>query len=103
MEIVIKPLDNESNVVCLNVKDELKDILANTNYGPRVISDKNLPALVRHTALHVNVSFYDFLLVYTELYRITGVIPSIIKPYDWLRFLAGTAQPNELQKDWGEL
>lgn len=55
MEIVIKPLDNESNIVRLNVKDELKDILVNTNYGPRVISDKNLPTLVRHMALHVNV------------------------------------------------
>jgi hypothetical protein len=56
VEIVIKPLDKESNVVCLNIKDELKDILVHTNCEPRVISDKNLPTLVRHMALHVNVS-----------------------------------------------
>ena len=56
MEIVIKPLDNESNIVCLNVNDELRDILNDTNYGPRVISDKNLSTLVRHMAMHVNVS-----------------------------------------------
>ncbi|XP_028417409.1 tuberin-like [Dendronephthya gigantea] len=56
VEIVIKPLDNDSNIVCLNVKDELRDILNNTNYGPRVISDKNLSNLVRHMAMHVNMA-----------------------------------------------
>ncbi len=56
VEVVIEPLDNESNIVCLNIKDELKDILVNANCGSRVISDKNLPTLVRHMSLHVNVS-----------------------------------------------
>lgn len=43
-------------MITLNIKDELKDILIDTNHGPRVISDENLPTLVRHIALHVNVS-----------------------------------------------
>ena len=60
VEIVIKPLDNESNVITVSVKDELKDILTDTNRGPRVVSDKNLATLVRHIALHVNVSDFCF-------------------------------------------
>ncbi|XP_046856190.1 uncharacterized protein LOC124449301 [Xenia sp. Carnegie-2017] len=54
VEIVIKPLDNQTNIVCLNIKDELKEILMNSNLTPRIISDKNLATLVRHMALHVN-------------------------------------------------
>lgn len=73
-EIAIEPLDNECNVIRLNVKDELKDILINTNYGPRVISDRNLPILVRHMALHVNVRL--LLLCYSKTQLMESVVPS---------------------------
>lgn len=53
-EVVIKPLDNVSNMVTLRFKDELKDLL--TDSGPRVISDANLPRLVRQLVVHINVS-----------------------------------------------
>ncbi|XP_015768229.1 PREDICTED: tuberin-like [Acropora digitifera] len=53
-EVVIKPLDNASNMVTLRFKDELKDLL--TDSGPRVISDANLPRLVRQLVVHINVS-----------------------------------------------
>ena len=53
-EVLIKPLDNASNMVSLRFKDELKDLLTDT--GPRVISDDNLPRLVRQLVVHINVS-----------------------------------------------
>ena len=52
--MLIKPLDNASNMVSLRFKDELKDLLTDT--GPRVISDDNLPRLVRQLVVHINVS-----------------------------------------------
>lgn len=68
VEIVIKPFDNESNVITVNIKDELKDILTDTNRGPRVVSDKNLATLVRHIAVHVNVSTVSFTLAKNSLF-----------------------------------
>ncbi|XP_067044886.1 tuberin-like isoform X1 [Acropora muricata] len=53
-EVVIKPLDNASNMVTLRFKDELKDLL--TDSGPRVISDANLPRLVRQLVVHINMA-----------------------------------------------
>lgn len=53
-EVVIKPLDNASNMVMLRFKDELKDLLTDT--GPRVISDANLPRLVRQLVVHINMA-----------------------------------------------
>lgn len=53
-EVLIKPLDNASNMVTLRFKDELKDLLTDT--GARVISDVNLPRLVRQLVVHINVS-----------------------------------------------
>ena len=53
-EVLIKPLDNASNMVTVRFKDELKELLADT--GTRVISDNNLPRLVRQLVVHINVS-----------------------------------------------
>eukprot|EP00794_Sanderia_malayensis_P008867 gene8867-9816_t len=53
-EVLIKPLDYESNLVVVRVKDELKDVVTNT--GPHVISDSNLPILVRQLAIHTNMA-----------------------------------------------
>ena len=58
-EVLIKPLDNASNMVTVRFKDELKDLL--TDIGPRVISDDNLPRLVRQLVVHINVSLSHFL------------------------------------------
>ena len=41
-------------MVSLRFKDELTDLLTDT--GPRVISDDNLPRLVRQLVVHINVS-----------------------------------------------
>ena len=41
-------------MVTLRFKDELKDLLTDT--GTRVISDNNLPRLVRQLVVHINVS-----------------------------------------------
>jgi len=53
-EVLIKPLDNASNMVTVRFKDELKDLL--TDIGPRVISDDNLPRLVRQLVVHINMA-----------------------------------------------
>ena len=53
-EVLIKPVDNNSNLVCVRVKEDIKDIVTNT--GPHVISDANLPILVKQLAIHTNVS-----------------------------------------------
>ena len=45
-------------MVTVRFKDELKDLLTDT--GTRVISDSNLPRLVRQLVVHINVS-RDFL------------------------------------------
>ena len=47
-------------MVSLRFKDELKDLLTDT--GPRVISDDNLPRLVRQLVVHINVSQCHVLL-----------------------------------------
>lgn len=41
-------------MVTVRFKDELKDLLTDT--GTRVISDNNLPRLVRQLVVHINVS-----------------------------------------------
>ena len=53
-EVLIKPLDNASNMVTVRFKDELKELLSDT--GTRVISDNNLPRLVRQLVVHINLS-----------------------------------------------
>ena len=40
-KVLIKPLDNASNMVTVRFKDERKELLSDT--GTRVISDDNLP------------------------------------------------------------
>lgn len=51
---MIKPLDYSSNLVSVRMKEELGNVVTNT--GPHVISDLNLPILVRQLAVHTNVS-----------------------------------------------
>lgn len=53
-EVLIKPLDNASNMVTVRFKDELKELLSDT--GTRVISDNNLPRLVRQLVVHINMA-----------------------------------------------
>ena len=60
--MLIKPLDYNSNLVSVRVKEELRNVVTNT--GPHVISDDNLPILVRQLAVHANVSL--FLLVFAK-------------------------------------
>ena len=56
-EVVIRPLDYNSNLVTVRMKEDLGNVVTNT--GPHVISDDNLPILVRQLAVHTNVSpFY---------------------------------------------
>lgn len=57
-------------MVTVRFKDELKDLLTDT--GTRVISDNNLPRLVRQLVVHINVSkdsLYYFSVNYWHLLR----------------------------------
>jgi len=54
-EVVIQPRDYESNIVFVRVKDALKDKVP-VNCEQHVISDKNLPLLVRQLAIHTNMA-----------------------------------------------
>ena len=55
-EVVIKPLDYSSNLVNVRMKEDLRNVVTNTE--PHVISDENLPFLVRQLAVHTNVSLF---------------------------------------------
>lgn len=57
---MIKPLDNESNLVKLRFKEGLKELFLDT--GARTISDTNLAMLVRQLAVHVNVNIMIILV-----------------------------------------
>ncbi|XP_048407710.1 tuberin isoform X2 [Stegostoma tigrinum] len=54
VEIIIKPLDFESNLVTLQARKDMEG-LVDTNVA-RIVSDKNLPLLVRQMALHANMA-----------------------------------------------
>lgn len=54
-------------MVTVRFKDELKDLLTDT--GTRVISDNNLPRLVRQLVVHINVSEHLLLCCGTRSYK----------------------------------
>lgn len=54
VSIVIRPLDYESNAVTLITKEDIADILGHTH--TKIISDANLPLLVRQIAIHCNLA-----------------------------------------------
>ncbi|XP_032872681.1 tuberin isoform X3 [Amblyraja radiata] len=54
VEIIIKPLDFESNLVTLQARQDMEG-LVDTSVA-RIVSDKNLPLLVRQMALHANMA-----------------------------------------------
>ncbi|XP_078096800.1 tuberin isoform X2 [Mustelus asterias] len=54
VEIIIKPLDFESNLVTLQARKDMEG-LVDTSVA-RIVSDKNLPLLVRQMALHANMA-----------------------------------------------
>ncbi|GCB60889.1 hypothetical protein scyTo_0006953, partial [Scyliorhinus torazame] len=54
VEIIIKPLDFESNLVTLQARKDMEG-LVDTSVA-RIVSDKNLPPLVRQMALHANMA-----------------------------------------------
>ncbi|BFZ02892.1 hypothetical protein BsWGS_05930 [Bradybaena similaris] len=54
VSIVIRPLDYESNAVTLITKEDIADILGHTH--TKIISDANLPLLVRQIAVHCNLA-----------------------------------------------
>ncbi|XP_040576588.1 tuberin [Lepeophtheirus salmonis] len=53
--IVITPLDQGSNRVCVDCKPELKEPLGHV-MDPKIVSDKSLSILVRQWALHCNLA-----------------------------------------------
>uniref|UniRef100_A0A8C2KZ71 Tuberin n=1 Tax=Cyprinus carpio TaxID=7962 RepID=A0A8C2KZ71_CYPCA len=53
VEVLIKPLDYESNLVTLQCRKDLEG-LVDTSVA-KIVSDRNLPLLVRQMALHANV------------------------------------------------
>ena len=65
-------------MVMLRFKDELKDLLTDT--GPRVISDANLPRLVRQLVVHINVSKRapNFILHHLVLPQGTSIYPVLL-------------------------
>ncbi|XP_038677007.1 tuberin isoform X2 [Scyliorhinus canicula] len=54
VEIIIKPLDFGSNLVTLQARKDMEG-LVDTSVA-RIVSDKNLPLLVRQMALHANMA-----------------------------------------------
>ncbi|XP_072125170.1 tuberin isoform X5 [Mobula birostris] len=54
VEVIIKPLDFESNLVTLQARKDMEG-LVDTSVA-RIVSDKNLPLLVRQMALHANMA-----------------------------------------------
>ncbi|XP_072035978.1 tuberin-like isoform X2 [Amphiura filiformis] len=57
-EIVIEPLDNETNLVTIQAKPALESLIGSR--GARMISNKNLALLVRQVALHANLASQIF-------------------------------------------
>ena len=55
-EVLIRPLENNSNVVTIRVKDNCDGGAMHNR--PYIISDQNLPVLVRQLAIHTNVSSF---------------------------------------------
>ncbi|XP_070579524.1 tuberin-like [Ptychodera flava] len=54
VEIVIQPLDNESNIIHVQARDDLKHLMGNS--VPKIVSDKNVAMLSRQMALHANLA-----------------------------------------------
>ncbi|XP_067671125.1 tuberin-like isoform X1 [Haliotis asinina] len=54
VNIVIRPLDYESNAVTLQTKEDIADILGHTD--TKIISDSSLALLVRQIAMHCNLA-----------------------------------------------
>ncbi|KAK1803071.1 hypothetical protein P4O66_021606 [Electrophorus voltai] len=54
VEVVIKPLDYESNLVTLQCRKDLEGLVDTT--VAKIVSDQNLPLLVRQMALHANMA-----------------------------------------------
>ncbi|KAK3511238.1 hypothetical protein QTP70_033632 [Hemibagrus guttatus] len=54
VEVVIKPLDYESNLVTLQCRRDLEGLVDTT--VAKIVSDQNLPLLVRQMALHANMA-----------------------------------------------
>ncbi|KAF4075380.1 hypothetical protein AMELA_G00234040 [Ameiurus melas] len=54
VEVVIKPLDYESNLVTLQCRRDLEGLVDTT--VAKIVSDRNLPLLVRQMALHANMA-----------------------------------------------
>ncbi|XP_035260842.1 tuberin isoform X3 [Anguilla anguilla] len=54
VEVVIKPLDYQSNLVTLQCRKDLEG-LVDTSVA-KIVSDRNLPLLVRQMALHANMA-----------------------------------------------
>ncbi|XP_071489878.1 tuberin-like [Diadema antillarum] len=53
-EIIVEPLDNESNLVSIQAKPELQQMLGRR--GPWMVSDQRVALLVRQMALHANLA-----------------------------------------------
>uniref|UniRef100_A0A6Q2YGT0 Tuberin n=1 Tax=Esox lucius TaxID=8010 RepID=A0A6Q2YGT0_ESOLU len=54
VEVVIKPLDYESNLVTLQCRKDLEGLVDTSVM--KIVSDRNLPLLVRQMALHANMA-----------------------------------------------
>ncbi|XP_053333659.1 tuberin isoform X2 [Clarias gariepinus] len=54
VEVVVKPLDYESNLVTLQCRRDLEGLVDTT--VAKIVSDQNLPLLVRQMALHANMA-----------------------------------------------
>ncbi|XP_043970218.1 tuberin isoform X1 [Gambusia affinis] len=54
VEVVIKPLDYECNLVSLQCRKDLEGLVDTT--VAKIVSDRNLPLLVRQMALHANMA-----------------------------------------------
>ncbi|XP_074540539.1 tuberin isoform X2 [Halichoeres trimaculatus] len=54
VEVVIKPLDYECNLVTLQCRKDLEGLVDTT--VAKIVSDRNLPFLVRQMALHANMA-----------------------------------------------
>ena len=54
MNIIIQPLDHNTNKVTVKAKDDLTELIGHSE--PKIVSDQNVAILTRQLAIHANVT-----------------------------------------------
>lgn len=65
VNIIIQPLDHNTNKVTVKAKDEVTEYIEHNE--PKIISDQNLGVLAKQLALHGNVSILTLMLIFCKI------------------------------------